>query len=97
MLGTPYGIQEIAQAALAKDLFQGRLDAIPLRYVAYDSRNISHGMETIFVALKTNNRNGHDFIENAYEKGVRHFITEQKLPFTDVNYALVDNAWEALQ
>ncbi|MEO1806795.1 MAG: bifunctional UDP-N-acetylmuramoyl-tripeptide:D-alanyl-D-alanine ligase/alanine racemase [Bacteroidota bacterium] len=97
MLGTPYHIQDIAQASLAKDLFQGRWEARPLKYVSFDTRNISHGVDTVFVALKTSNRDGYDFIEQAYARGVRNFITERKLPYPDVNYALVEDSLEALQ
>ena len=80
MLGIPYTIQEIAQYALAEDLFQGEFDPVPVKYLAWDSRSISHGKETLFVALSTDNRDGHDYISQAYEKGVRNFITSQKLP-----------------
>lgn len=97
MLGTPYHIQDIAQASLAKDLFQGRWEARPLKYVSFDTRNISHGVDTVFVALKTSNRDGYDFIEQAYARGVRNFITERKLPYPDVSYALVEDSLEALQ
>mgnify|MGYP006266540147 CR=1 FL=1 len=97
MLGLPYTITDIAQAALARDLFQGRRDQPPLRYVAHDSRSISHGRETLFVALRTANRDGHDFVADAYAKGVRHFLVERKLSYRDVNYALCDDSLSALQ
>lgn len=97
MLGLPYTITDIAQATLARDLFQGRWDQPPLRYVAHDSRAISHGSETIFVALRTANRDGHDFVADAYAKGVRNFLVEHTLPYRDVNYALCDDSLSALQ
>ncbi|MEM8899399.1 MAG: bifunctional UDP-N-acetylmuramoyl-tripeptide:D-alanyl-D-alanine ligase/alanine racemase [Bacteroidota bacterium] len=97
MLGIPYTIQEIAQYALALDLFQGEFDPAPVKYLAWDSRSISHGRETLFVALSTDNRDGHDYISQAYEKGVRNFLTSQKLPYADVNYALCENTLETLQ
>lgn len=97
MLGIPYKIQEIAQFALAQDLFQGEFDPAPVKYLAWDSRSISHGKETLFVALSTDNRDGHDYISQAYEKGVRNFLTSQKLPYTDVNYALCENTLETFQ
>jgi len=97
MLGLPYTITDIARAALARDLFQGRWEQPPLRYVAHDSRAISHGSETIFVALRTANRDGHDFAADAYAKGVRNFLVERPLPYRDVNYALCDDSLSALQ
>ncbi|MEL6675912.1 MAG: bifunctional UDP-N-acetylmuramoyl-tripeptide:D-alanyl-D-alanine ligase/alanine racemase [Bacteroidota bacterium] len=97
MLGTPYTIQEIAEAALAKDLHQGFWPLPKLRYVAYDSRTISHGTETLFIALTTANRDGHAFIQDAYDKGVRHFMVDRPLDLPQVNYILCDVPLEALQ
>ena len=97
MLGLPYHINEIASLAGALDLFQGRLETTSLSYIAYDSRKISRGADTLFVALKTSNRDGHDFIADAYQKGVRNFLVEKALPFQDVNYAICDNCLDSLQ
>lgn len=97
MLGIPYTLNEIATLISAKDLFQGNLHQILLRQVAFDSRMIVSGDETLFVALKTPNRNGHDFVAQAYQKGVRNFMVEQDLKLEGVNYILVDNCLEALQ
>lgn len=97
MLGIPYTIIEIARAGVALDLFQGIWPAPQVKYISFDSRTIAHGSETIFVALRTANRNGADYIQQAYEKGVRHFIVETKLSFRDVNYVIVDDALDFLQ
>lgn len=97
MLGTPYDIQEIAQLALAKDLFQGFYPSPKIKYVTFDSRTISHGSQTIFVALSTDNRDGHAFIRQAWEKGVRNFIVEKDPGIKDINYVLCENSLEGLQ
>lgn len=97
MLGIPYTITEIAQAGVALDLFQGIWPAPAVKYISFDSRTIAHGAETIFVALRTNNRDGANFIQQAYEKGVRHFIVEEKLSLRDVNYVIVESALDFLQ
>ncbi len=97
MLGIPYSIAEIAPMALAKDLFQGLMRPQPLHYVSYDSRLISHGGQTLFVALPTLNRDGHDFVEDAYRKGVRNFMVEKKLDLPGINYIWVENSLDALQ
>lgn len=44
--------------------------------VAIDSRSIHQGSETVFFALKGNFRDGHRFIPEAHEKGVRAFFVE---------------------
>ncbi len=97
LLGIPYTLAEIAPLALVRDLFQGSLEQQQLRYVAFDSRQISHGGQTLFVALKTSNRDGHGFIEDAYQKGVRNFLTEEPISLPGVHYALCDNTLESLQ
>ncbi|MEZ4777131.1 MAG: alanine racemase [Bacteroidia bacterium] len=97
MLGIPYTIKTIAEMALAKDLFQGLYPVMPVNYVAFDSRFISHGSQTIFVAIRTENRDGHDFIRDAWEKGVRNFIVEKPVSLSGVNYLICDNTLLALQ
>jgi alanine racemase len=97
MLGLPYDIQEIAQAALARDLFQGQWPLTKLRYVAYDTRLISHGPETLFVALKTAHRDGHAFIAEAIQKGVRNFLVAQPIAVEGINYALCEDPLDGLQ
>lgn len=81
----------------ALDLFQGEFRPGTIRQLAFDTRNISHGEETIFIALKTDHRDGHDFIQKAYDKGVRNFIVSQRLDLVGVNYILVQDTLDALQ
>ena len=97
MLGLPYTLQEIAQISFAKDLFQGCETQIPLQYIAFDTRTIIHGEQTLFVALKTPHRDGHDFVAQAIEKGVQNFLVQKDLFFPNINYALVENTLDALQ
>lgn len=97
MLGLPYTINEIAQIVSAKDLFQGFSEQIPLKYIAYDTRNIQYGEETLFVALKSSHRDGHDFIAQAIEKGVRNFLVDRDLNISGINYAIVENCLDSLQ
>ncbi|MEZ4828363.1 MAG: alanine racemase [Bacteroidia bacterium] len=97
MLGIPYSIESIASLVPALDLFQGLYPSHPLHYVAFDSRYISHGSQTIFVALKTDNRDGHNFIQDAWDKGVRNFLVEKPVSLPGVNYILCENTLLALQ
>ena len=97
MLGIPYRIQDIAAAAGALDLFQSRWQPDPVRYIAYDSRRISFGEQTVFIALSSKHRDGHDFVKAAYDKGVRSFIVSQKPDLEGIDYVLVDDTMDALQ
>ncbi|MFK7968780.1 MAG: alanine racemase [Bacteroidia bacterium] len=97
MLGVPYHISEVAQACGALDLYQGRWKPDPVRYIAYDSRRISFGAQTIFVALQNGHRDGHAFIQDAYDKGVRSFVVSSTIDLPDIDYVLVDDSLDALQ
>jgi Alr-MurF fusion protein len=67
--------------------------------VLTDSRNLIHAAKTLFFALKAK-RDGEEFIECLYQKGVRNFVihTESRIPqFLDANYYLVEDTLKALQ
>lgn len=66
-----------------------------------DSRKIVHEKETLFIALVGLNHDGHNFILDAHQKGVRAFIVS-KVPenldlFTDSTILKTDNSLSALQ
>ena len=44
--------------------------------VCFDSRLIFNETNGLFVAIKTTKNDGHQFIKEAYEKGIRCFVTE---------------------
>ena len=73
---------------------QGRVDQ-----VQFDTRKIFVSEHQVFFALHGQFRNGHDFIKEAYEKGVRCFVVDDKscLQFADACFFLVDNTLKALQ
>jgi len=66
-----------------------------------DSRNISvSGEKSLFIAIQGKNHNGHQFIEELYNKGVRSFIVEKNLDpklTLEANVCLVDSSIIALQ
>jgi UDP-N-acetylmuramyl pentapeptide synthase len=45
--------------------------------VVYDSRKISSATNQVFFALKGDFRDGHEFVEKAYDQGVRLFVIEK--------------------
>jgi alanine racemase len=68
--------------------------------VSYDTRKIISGESSLFFALNGSFRDGHDFIEDAYSKGVRHFVVSQKgvtNALEGANEIVVPNTFEALQ
>jgi alanine racemase len=68
--------------------------------IAYDTRNIVNGENTLFFALTGEFRDGHSFIQNAYEKGVRCFVISKKIDtehFKDAAFYTVKDTLFALQ
>lgn len=68
--------------------------------LVYDSRKVNNPEESLFFALKAT-RDGHDFIPDAYEKGIRSFVISNSISFlndkTDVNVILVSDVLEFMQ
>jgi len=68
--------------------------------LVYDSRKISLPDESLFFALSAT-RDGHEFIADAYNQGIRSFMVSKDVPFlmdkTDVNVLKVQDTLKALQ
>lgn len=63
-----------------------------------DSRNLMFPESTVFVALSTASNDGHRYISELYDKGVRHFIVERRPEgMDDAEFWIVDDSLEALQ
>lgn len=67
---------------------------IVLKGVNIDSRKISRG--ELFIAIKGDKFDGHDFIETAINKGAAAVICEKKVPNVSVTQIEVTNSLEAL-
>jgi Alr-MurF fusion protein len=65
-----------------------------------DSRKLIFPAETIFFAITSARRDGHEFITNLYDKGVRNFVVS-RLPGSmvpsDANFIIVRDTVQALQ
>ncbi|MFN2438124.1 MAG: Mur ligase family protein, partial [Chitinophagaceae bacterium] len=71
-----------------------------ISYLVYDTRNISFAEQSLFFALITNARDGHTYILNAYQKGVRNFIVSKEIDLSNLKEAsliLVNDTLQALQ
>ncbi len=71
-----------------------------IEHVSFDTRQIYNGAETVFFAFKGQFRDGHDYISNAYDSGVRLFVVntvpaDQK--YTGAYFILVNDSVKALQ
>ncbi|MGI8950364.1 MAG: bifunctional UDP-N-acetylmuramoyl-tripeptide:D-alanyl-D-alanine ligase/alanine racemase [Chitinophagaceae bacterium] len=71
-----------------------------INYLVTDSRRIIFASSSLFFALKTQRRNGGDFIKEIYEIGVRNFVVDKNFAateFIDANFLFVDDTLKALQ
>lgn len=83
-----------AQAGIAKDL--------DIRHLLTDSRQLgSEPQHTLFFALKTDRRDGADFIPTLYQKGVRAFVVHSDVKLTEAyigaSFIFVNDTLQALQ
>lgn len=67
--------------------------------LAYDSRKIFAPANTLFVALVTAANDGHRYVQQAYDKGVRAFLVHQDFPahYPDAALLRVPDTLQALQ
>jgi len=68
-----------------------------ISHLLYDSRRIQHPETSLFFALQTAHGDGHQFIADAYKKGVRNFVVSKKITLADATFILVDDTLKALQ
>jgi alanine racemase len=70
--------------------------------ILIDSRKLTSPEKTLFVAIKGERNNGHEYIEELYHKGVRNFVISESLPSfkkscPEANFIIVKNSLKALQ
>jgi len=72
-----------------------------IKILLTDSRSLSNPAETLFFALVTAHNDGHKYIKELYEKGVRDFVVQSDFfgmhAMPDANIYKVENTFAALQ
>jgi len=97
MSESSYTIQHIAEILNVKS-FDIKQDTI-ISNLLIDSRSISSPATSLFFALLAQ-RNGHEYIKDAYQAGVRSFVisdAQYALKYPDANFILVPDVLAALQ
>ncbi|MCB0633060.1 MAG: bifunctional UDP-N-acetylmuramoyl-tripeptide:D-alanyl-D-alanine ligase/alanine racemase [Saprospiraceae bacterium] len=69
----PYTIRQIKDIIQAQSFGTASLD-VPITYLLTDSRKIRFPGQSLFFALKGPHHDGHLFLDQAYEKGIRYFV-----------------------
>jgi len=97
MIEELYSISQIAEILKAKAILQQPNDVI--RKLVTDSRTVIDPEGSLFFAVNAQ-RDGHQFIANAYENGIRNFVVSDAAyvgQFSDANFILVTDVLMALQ
>ncbi len=70
-----------------------------ISHLLFDSRRYRGHTQTLFFALRGDHHNGHDYINELCDKGVRNFVVEQVPPGLkgQANFLLVEDSFKALQ
>lgn len=95
---TAYSLQEVLE--ITNGNLNGNTGGMHIRFLSFDSRTVLAGPETLFFALRGNLRDGHQYVRDAYLRGVRAFVVEEvpKLSdFTEAVFIRVPDSLEALQ
>ena len=96
-----YSIEKIAAITSADFLRKEKSDTV-IEHLLLDSRKLLFPASSLFFALGGPRRNGHTFIKELYNKGVRNFViadskgVEEITSFPGSNFLLVEDVLSAL-
>lgn len=93
-----YNIKQIQEAIGGTWHIENAKDNIV--HLIYDSRKVRESANILFFAIKGKLSDGHNYIADLYQKGVRNFVVEQSNEveqLQNINYTVVKNSLQALQ
>ena len=73
---------------------------IPIKHLSFDTRKLIGSVDTLFVAIRGKQHDGHAYLQDAYKKGVRNFIVSKRIDQTGLfgaNILRVHDSLRALQ
>lgn len=92
-----YTIEQIAGIIGGNGIFHDKTAAI--KSLVTDSRTLSDAPHALFFAISAQ-RDGHQFIDSAYQNGIRNFVVSQEIQienYPEANWIKVDHVLSALQ
>lgn len=92
-----YSIVEIAKIIGARET---RLTDADVDTLLTDSRTLTYPDRSLFFAIRTDSNDGHRYVHQLYEKGVRNFVVEcvsEENRALEANFLVVDDTLKALQ
>lgn len=81
-----YSTQEIAEMVGGE--FISSLNQV-ITHVSTDSRSVQNSVNTVFFALVSEKRNGHDYLPQLIQKGVTTFVVSQDVEVGDKNLTII--------
>lgn len=92
-----YTLSTLANAIEATTVF--RTNETPISHLLIDTRKIHHASASLFIAIKGEHHDGHQYIAQAYQKGVHNFMVncDSELPEIEANFILVNDTVKGLQ
>ena len=94
-----YSIKQIQEIIKGVSL-QSNTPERKIVHLAFDSRRIQQADDTLFFAFITERADGHKYLQDVYNKGVRSFIVSREVDFSqmpEANIILVTDTLAALQ
>ncbi len=92
-----YSLSHIAKIIKAEAFL---VEDASINHLLIDSRKIVFPEDSLFFAIKGPRRNGHQFVQEVYDRGIRNFIVGNEFdhsPFTDASFLKVTDVLLALQ
>ncbi len=90
-----YTLSKIAKAVNGKLVNNDK--TVDIQKIAIDSRLVRFAKHTLFFAIRTARNDGHNYLLDAYQKGVRNFVVEKEIKLADAHFIVVNNSVDALQ
>lgn len=95
-----YTASYIADVLKCATQFASGCEQLVIKYITTDTRKIIFAPQSVFVAIDGTHQSGHQFIQEAYQAGIRVFLVS-KLPHQwhqfPAAYLIVKNTLDALQ
>lgn len=94
-----FTIHQVGEITEGQYLQKGNTLSI-IKHLLIDSRQVIFPEHSLFFALSGKRQNGHHYIQDAYQKGVRSFIVSEDIEvekFPEANLILVKNVLKSLQ
>lgn len=94
-----YTFKDIAEITGGQVLASPNIEA-PITHLLYDSRRLSSARQSLFFALAGQRQDGHDFIDQLYQNGIRNFLVSKNInidAYPLANFLKVDQPLRSLQ